>query len=186
MKNTKIVTNIFTPLIGQVAWKIQRGYGSFMTMEFGRPHLEINNPSKPRPGVQLSEAMKRRRVFPSGEWHLWVQDSDWKASAFGKSCNCMDAPDKVDAVLKGMDGQKLVSAGIKNKGKILVLSFDLGGKLAIPLTPMDPQLTALSIFSLHNFRDSKIESYERNGVVGVERGRKYAPGSITVWSNKKK
>lgn len=48
------------PLLGQAAWHVRRGYGSFVTMEFGRAL-----PPDRRGGLY-------------GEWHLWIMMALWR------------------------------------------------------------------------------------------------------------
>jgi hypothetical protein len=57
---------IFRPLIGQKPWQVRLGYGSFITMEFGKKIRDS--------WVLRGEQHSSTR----GEWHLWVYQCDWK------------------------------------------------------------------------------------------------------------
>jgi hypothetical protein len=48
-------------MLGQSAWGVSLGYGSFVTMEFGAP-VKRENP--------------RKKVH--GEWHLWIRYGFWR------------------------------------------------------------------------------------------------------------
>ncbi len=52
------ITKIFKPLLGQTAWNVKLGIGSFLTMEFGK-------------SISISVNDKR------GEWYLWIYCSGW-------------------------------------------------------------------------------------------------------------
>jgi hypothetical protein len=54
----KQIEALFHPLIGQKAWGASVGYGSFVTIEFGRKH--------------------RYHRRDHGEWHLWLYQCDWE------------------------------------------------------------------------------------------------------------
>ncbi|PJI44395.1 MAG: hypothetical protein CTR53_01420 [Ferrovibrio sp.] len=54
--------SVFRPLIGQLVWSVRKGHGTFLTMEFGAPHLDVVGRRKPmqmlrrKPGVILHGA----------------------------------------------------------------------------------------------------------------------------------
>jgi hypothetical protein len=48
-------------LLGQKAWGVSLGYGSFLTIEFGQP-LPSNN--------------EQQKIH--GEWHLWLYNCAWR------------------------------------------------------------------------------------------------------------
>jgi hypothetical protein len=62
------VRNLWKPLIGQLVWSVRRGVGSFLTMEFGAPHLSIREPITPKAArsAKVRRALSRRRVFVEG------------------------------------------------------------------------------------------------------------------------
>ena len=57
----------------------QTRHGSFVTLEFGEPHLEVREPrdAEPDTSPKLRELFARRNVTIRGEWHLWVYCSSW-------------------------------------------------------------------------------------------------------------
>jgi len=84
---------IFRPLIGQKPWQVGLGYGSFLTMEFGKRTRD----SWVTRGERFSAV--------HGEWHLWLYQCDWKLMKHRKPVVSSD--DKRDcigpalAILKG-------------------------------------------------------------------------------------
>src|SRR5947209_15880038 len=68
----------FRPVYGLPCWNAKEGYGSFLTMEFGEPHLVIREPrSRPEFSPRLRRALARRLVTVRGEWHLWIYCCQW-------------------------------------------------------------------------------------------------------------
>lgn len=53
------ISNIISPIIGQNAWGVKLGYGSFITANFGSL-------------IDLGDNIS------SGEWHLWIRHSYWR------------------------------------------------------------------------------------------------------------
>jgi hypothetical protein len=128
------VHEVFQPLIGKLAWQVRRGYGSFLTMEFGDPHLEIRQPraldaSAPH---RVRENFARRRVTVVGQWHFWIQYCDWviKTPNHAISSEKTDNPDLVDACLEELDGQALTAVEEDAVARCR-LQFDLGGVIDI-------------------------------------------------------
>ena len=73
------IGSVFTDIVGKRAWLVCKGYGSFLTMEFGEPHLEV---WEPIPGSQ-SRALRRPSVAVQGDWHLWVYCCEWTITEGG-------------------------------------------------------------------------------------------------------
>ena len=65
---------VFSSLYGMPCWGVKPGQGSFLTMEFGQPHLEIRDPRETlhTRSVKLKQAYAKRKVILHGEWFLWV------------------------------------------------------------------------------------------------------------------
>jgi hypothetical protein len=69
------VINSFAPLVGELVWQARRGHGSFLTMEFGWPHLLVREPISAVHSVsaRVRRNLERRAVAIVGDWHFWVQ-----------------------------------------------------------------------------------------------------------------
>src|SRR5215213_6024148 len=85
----------FAPLIGLAAWSVRIGHGSFLTLEFGTPHLSVREPIVAKPGAseKVRKALARRRVRPVGEWHLWIYCWHWRVWSEGAEIACSESPD---------------------------------------------------------------------------------------------
>ena len=72
-----IVDEIFKHIYGKYCWNAQKGYGSFLTLQFGEPHLEVRERDLVRNGVK--EHVRSVDVY--GSWHLWIYLCDWAITA---------------------------------------------------------------------------------------------------------
>lgn len=122
------------PLIGQLVWNVKRGVGTFLTMEFGAPHLSVREPIVPKSAVSPrgQRALRRRRVFVEGDGHLWIQHADWKLeTAHGMLASADHVDTELDEALLDLDGQRLQSAVVESAANRWQLKFDLGATLDI-------------------------------------------------------
>ena len=121
----------FAPLIGLPAWSVQKGQGSFLTMEFGQPHLLIREPTVSQSQYERVRArMAQRMVKPVGEWHLWIYCCHWRGLSKGAEIACSEDPDeKIAAAAQELDGQKLTAIEADPAAGTSRFSFDLGVSL---------------------------------------------------------
>jgi hypothetical protein len=72
------ISEIVRPVLGHPSWLVQRGYGSFVTMEFGEPQVNIFEPTLMPLDIDGAPARAlKRSSFVSGAWHLWVYCCAW-------------------------------------------------------------------------------------------------------------
>jgi hypothetical protein len=125
----------FQPLYGRPCWDAKSGFGSFMTMEFGEPHLEIREPrvavfSKSKRAQQL---LARRLVTVRGEWHLWIYCCEWHVytghKLVGDSALESSSKRRIVRAARELDGQKLVSVTVDPSCGGSTFRFDLGSRL---------------------------------------------------------
>jgi hypothetical protein len=127
------IQELVRPLIGHLVWNIRGGHGSFLTLEFGNPHLTIREPKVPSPerDAKVRRALGRRRVFVVGDWSLFIQYCDWKISVGDSSIDSQSIGVSTDECLLDLEGQRFVSlegADLPNSWKF---QFNLGGKFEI-------------------------------------------------------
>ena len=84
-------------LLGQQAWWVRRGQGSFLTMEFGRPV----------PPAKFGEVAH-------GEWHLWLYGCAWR----------LDEPVKIEKVIQRLEGRALQSFDLQPPALDAVITFE--------------------------------------------------------------
>jgi hypothetical protein len=174
MATTQQVQDLIRPLIGQGAWNVRGGYGSFLTLEFGKPHVAIREPIKPNleSSARVQRNLRRRRIFVQGDWHLWIQYCDWKISVAEGSLDSGSANISSDECLLDLDGQRLVSVesgALPNSWKF---AFDLGGELE--LWPSVTYAPTDDLWSLHRW-NGDIAALRSDGTVVFEKAA-HAPG----------
>ncbi len=72
-------STLIAPLVGQRCWNVKPGYGTFLTLEFGKPQEEFLGPIKCNSKIPKVRALlAKRHVFVHGEWHLWIYCCRWR------------------------------------------------------------------------------------------------------------
>jgi hypothetical protein len=73
---------MFEQMYGLPSWHVEQGHGSFITLEFGEPHVEIgeirSHPFFITDGQQAR--FPRRLAHVHGDWHLWIYQCHWSIS----------------------------------------------------------------------------------------------------------
>lgn len=131
------VHDLITSIVGELAWSVKRGIGSFVTIEFGNPNLSVREPivSKSSGSSRVVEALRRRHVTLRGTWHLWIQEAVWNIAVGDSKCMFNDDESLIDEVLNKLDGQRVISVDFLVGKPDLVISFDLGGILKVTTLP---------------------------------------------------
>ena len=145
------IEGIFAPMVGSLVWDARRGHGSFLTMEFGQPHLSVREPvaSASEPGSIVHRLLSRRHVAIVGDWHLWIQHASWSIDLGDKACDNDSAPAEVDDVLSLVNGQRL--SGVVPSDGALFLQFDLGATLRVMYSTSD-RGAKVEQWALHPYR----------------------------------
>jgi len=143
------VFDLWSPLIGRLAWGVRRGHGSFVTMEFGLPHLVVREPMESRSRFsKVQRLLKRRAVYVEGDWHFSIVYGDWKLTTVNGVLSSEDGPNSaLDEVLHDLDGQRLISLERGDRPASYVWKFDLGGILEISPSVDIPD----DLWTLHRF-----------------------------------
>ena len=121
----------FNKLIGKPCLGVKRGWGSFLTMEFGEPHLKIHEPRESTSEFKkVREAAARRSAYIRGDWHFWIYCCEW--GVFDRSDKLVgDTSSKksIDRAAQFLNGQALVASALIPRGMHTVFEFDLGARL---------------------------------------------------------
>jgi hypothetical protein len=173
--NTKTSTqqakNLFRPLLGQLAWRVRGGYGSFLTLEFGAPHLAVREPITPKHArsKNVKRVLRRRHVSILGDWHLWIQYCDWKITVAGGSLDSETiGTSSPEDCLFDLDGQRLISVESGTLPNSWQFQFDLGGALELwPSATYEPHD---HLWSLHPW-DGDIASLQADGTLTFEKAK---------------
>lgn len=107
-----------SPLLGQPAWGVALGVGSFITLEFGAS----------QPPAQGHER-------PHGEWHLWVYCCAWRLDGNGEIlAGSEDARPKLEAAVQRLNGLAVRAFDIQPPALETTVTFDEG--IALRLFPI--------------------------------------------------
>jgi hypothetical protein len=95
-------------VIGQKAWGVARGQGSFVTMEFGQP-------------VPPTKANEKSH----GEWHLWLYDCAWRLEQ-GESIivGSEDELAKIETAIQAIEGHALLAFELITPALDAVITFE--------------------------------------------------------------
>jgi hypothetical protein len=131
MKIAPIFQRAFSSLYGQPCWGVRPGYGSFLTLEFGAPHLEVREPimASKTASAKVRISLARRNVYPRGEWHLWIYCCDWELLSNGKRIADGSTRNKMRRAADVLNGQKLTRFSVSPRKILCTFEFDLGAVL---------------------------------------------------------
>jgi hypothetical protein len=117
-------------LYGLPCWGVKRGYGTSLTIDFGRPQLRIREPYKTAANSRRLRSMAARRlVWVRGDWRLWIYCCDWAVFERSRPIGGSDTTRSADRAAHYLDGQKLMRAQVILRGMRTLFHFDLGGRL---------------------------------------------------------
>jgi len=103
------IGSVFAGVVGKRAWLVRKGYGSFLTMEFGEPHLEVREPI---PG-SLARGLRRPSVTVRGDWHLWVYCCEWTITEGGAQLAHSESDDReIERVAHLLNGLTLLAVDV--------------------------------------------------------------------------
>jgi hypothetical protein len=120
----------FRKLRGLPCWNVQRGFGSFLTLEFGEPHLAIREPFESTArSAKVRKLAARRLVSLRGDWHLWIYCCDWSVFEGQDLVGDCSTKQTMDRAAEFLNGQKLIRTGVIARGMRATFEFDLGGRL---------------------------------------------------------
>lgn len=148
------LARVFAGAIGRPAWRVCRGHGSAVTMEFGAPHLAVREPIQAvSDGTkQVHRSLLRRRATPYGEWHLWIWGCHWRITSDGDEiANSETAETAIDNALKQIDGQKLLGVDATPDNATSVFRFEHGVEFHTwPWAEIDGDLADQWMLSMHS------------------------------------
>jgi len=135
------IQNLFAPLLRQFPWNVRCGHGSFLTLEFGQPHIIVREPITASPGgsERVRRNLARRGISIAGDWHLFVQYCDWKISVADCSVDSQSSGISSNECLLDLEGQRLVSVIGGSLPNSCKFQFDLSGGLELwPSSEYEP------------------------------------------------
>lgn len=132
MKTTRVFESAFKKLYGKPCWGVWKGIGSFLTFNFGKPHLVIREPivASAEASKKVRECLARRGANVKGDWRLWIYCCAWEVLSNGKKVAQSESSDnRIKRAADILTGQKLVRFTIVPRGLRCIFEFDLGGIL---------------------------------------------------------
>ena len=117
---------VFNKIYGKPCWQVRAGHGSFLTFEFGRPHLEVREPVAAAAAARVQAGLARRSIVVHGDWHLWIYCCEWEVFSRGKRVADSSTRTKIRRAVDILDGQKLTQFSILPRKVECVFRFDLG------------------------------------------------------------
>ncbi|MGV8849385.1 MAG: hypothetical protein ACOH16_07550 [Propionibacteriaceae bacterium] len=126
------ITEAFAPIIGLPSWLVRKGHGSFVTLEFGEPQIEISEPHTSRLLIDGAppEAMQRMASV-HGHWHLWIYCCRWSLALGASRLAHHESDDvKMRRALHVLNGQAISSVAVDPVDASTTFTFDLGCVLA--------------------------------------------------------
>ena len=132
MSNTiPSIAELFQPLIGLPSWNVMKGHGSFLTIEFGTPRLEIREPRDvPNASPRVRQLFARRMVTLHGQWHLWIYCCGWRIRMQGEVLAHHESTDEeIAEACRELNGQALTEVTHTTEVGQTYFGFDLGGVL---------------------------------------------------------
>jgi hypothetical protein len=121
------IADFMRPAVGKPCWLVQHGHGSFVTMEFGEPHVKIDGPVLMHVHIKgAPERSPRRLAYVHGDWHLWVCCCHWSLTLNRIQLAHNESDDiTMNRALGVLNGQILTAVEIE-PGSRTRFSFDLG------------------------------------------------------------
>jgi hypothetical protein len=131
MPTAQIFERMFRGIYGKPCWNVKPGLGSFLTLEFGLPHLEVREPivASKSASPKVQRLLARRNVFVHGEWHLWIYCCNWEVLTKDKRIADSSTKARIRLAADVLDGQKLVRFSLDPKSVQCAFKFDLGATL---------------------------------------------------------
>lgn len=121
----------FARLFGTPCWGVSRGFGSFLTLEFGPPRLVIREPmaATAEASTRVKRLLARRSVHVRGRWHLWIHSCEWRVVAKGKVVGDWTTARRIQRAARELNGQTLQDVTVGGRGGRTHFVFDLGAEL---------------------------------------------------------
>jgi hypothetical protein len=122
------VSEVLRPVLGRTSWLVKHGYGSFITMEYGDPHVDVHKPLLLPVSIEGAPAKALRRLaFVHGEWHLWIYCCEWSLLLEDIQLAHDESDDvTMDRALAVLNGQVLQAVDIEPDDGRTRFTFDLG------------------------------------------------------------
>lgn len=112
-KGTKLAEKLFSQIIGIKTTRAKLGYGSFITIDWGK---DI---------ITHKETKRKIHTFTFGEWHLWIYMCAWRLEQNNKPIiGANDERELISEHISVLAGKALTDVTINNDSFDTVLQFE--------------------------------------------------------------
>lgn len=119
-KGTDLAKQLFSEIIGMKMTRSKLGYGSFITMDWGKDKVEE---FKTKHGIE-------KQIF--GEWHLWIYMCAWRLEKNGEPViGSGDEKKAIESKIPLLTGKKLIQAQVINDSFDVFFDFEEGYRLLL-------------------------------------------------------
>lgn len=159
---------IFSSLIGTPAWSVAAEFGTYITMQFGTPHLYIRDPITPSAAASdiVAAQLRKRKVVIKGDFQFSILNCKWQIRIGSSSASSFESNlDEIHPIVDQLNGQILKSVMVDHVTKRTDLRFDLGGILEMsPDDEMGPEEVQWTLY----IGENKSISYTTDGKIIAE------------------
>jgi hypothetical protein len=129
--NAKIIDQSFQPLYGKPCWGMHYLRLLNLSMNFGKPWLQVREPYRTDSKSEFIQRLATRRdVTVQGEWWLWIYCSHWRLTSNGiLLATGASSLRRIQRATAMLEGQKLVSVHVEPNTAATRFTFDLGSVL---------------------------------------------------------
>jgi hypothetical protein len=124
----KVIDRSFQALYGHPCWGLRYDRNLNLSMNFGKPSLDVREPfSTDSTSETVRRMASRRRVTLRGEWWLWIYCCFWRLTdgdlelATGSS-----SFRRIERAMARLEGQELASIIVQPETGATHFAFDLG------------------------------------------------------------
>jgi hypothetical protein len=131
-RRTSVATH-FRPLLGKPCWGVHYDRPLNLSLKFGDPHLDIQEPYESRSTSEVVRKLfARRLVTVRGRWWLWIYLARWRLMLGDERVVKWTSPKRALAnALSDLDGQKLIRVEVDRHTGVTRFDFDLGASLEV-------------------------------------------------------
>lgn len=129
--NTKVFDRWLRPLYGQPCWGLHFDRHLNLSMNFGKPSLNVREPFCTDSKSEAVQRMASQRlVTVRGEWWLWITCSYWRLTSNDtQRATGSSSLRRIDRAMAQLAGQELVSVAVDPETGATCFVFDLGSVL---------------------------------------------------------
>ena len=128
---------LLSGMVGEYVWLVRCVEDNVLRMEFGEPHLKVDDLRKYRDHAEetVEKFFNRRLVIPTGRWSLFIEDGFWEVEANGSRANRSESSNvNMTRCLNSLSGQQVTAVDIARENFVLSLDFDIRGKVNVSFT----------------------------------------------------